>query len=86
MYYSTVMWLCAICQAGTSGESGAYVRAATTRGDGSIVLGGYTFGTFAGTFLGDDGATDFLAVALDENGDELWRWQVIYIFILQVPV
>lgn len=28
------------------------------------------------TFPRDDGATDFLAIALDENDDELWRWQV----------
>lgn len=49
------------------------VYAATPRADGSIVLAGLTDGDWAG---GPVGITDFAAVALDEDGEELWRYQV----------
>lgn len=40
------------------------------------MLGGHTYGSFATNFTGDTDATDFIAVAIDEDGNELWRWQV----------
>ena len=39
-------------------------------------MGGQTYGSFATTFDGDSDNSNFLAVALDEDGNELWRWQV----------
>ena len=71
-----------IYQSGTTGEAGAYGRAAAVRGDGSIVVGGLTSGSFATDFVGEDGAMDFIAVALDEDGNELWRWQVILVSVV----
>lgn len=47
--------------------------AATPRVDGSIVLAGVTDGNWDGELVG---TTDFAAVALDEDGAELWRYQV----------
>lgn len=47
--------------------------AAAARADGSIVLAGRTQGDWGGELVG---TTDFAAVALDEDGAELWRWQV----------
>jgi len=73
--------LIVIYQSGTTGYSGAYGRAAAVRGDGSVVVGGHTFGSFATDFV-EDGATDFIAVALDEDGNELWRWQVILVSVV----
>ena len=43
------------------------------RADGSIVLAGWTSGNWFGEVAG---LQDFAAVALDEDGEELWRWQV----------
>lgn len=40
------------------------------------MLGGHTYGSFANTFTGDYGASDFFAIAIDGDGNELWRWQV----------
>ncbi|CAN0410202.1 unnamed protein product, partial [Pylaiella littoralis] len=50
---------------------------AAGRSDGSVVLVGRTEGVW-----GDEqiGTTDFVAVALDEDGGELWRWQDGYEF------
>lgn len=42
--------------------------------DGSVVLAGYTLGVWGFESSGD---ADFAAVKLDENGIEVWRWQVI---------
>lgn len=47
--------------------------ASTPRADGSIVLAGITDGEWDG---GPFGVVDFVAVALDEDGVELWRYQV----------
>lgn len=47
--------------------------AADARSDGSIVLAGRTQGEWDGELNGE---TDLIAVALDEDGAELWRWQV----------
>lgn len=37
------------------------------------MLAGRTQGEWQGELVG---TTDFVAVALDEDGEELWRWQV----------
>lgn len=50
------------------------------------MLGGYTSGSFATTFTGDYGASDFLAVAIDEDGNELWRWQVRVVPEISIPL
>lgn len=60
-------------QAGVSEGRGVYAAGAAARADGSIVLAGYTNGDWAGEMVGQ---TDFASVALDEDGAELWRWQV----------
>ena len=41
--------------------------------DGSVVVAGYTAGSWACANLGE---VDFAAVKLDKDGKELWRWQV----------
>ena len=41
--------------------------------DESVVLTGHTNGLWS---IASSGATDWAAVKLDENGNELWRWQV----------
>ncbi len=50
-----------------------YSRGATARSDGSVVLVGATTGVWDRV---KTGSSDFAAVALDEDGLELWRWQV----------
>lgn len=60
------------------GQEGASIDivasyASTARADGSIVLAGVTTGDWFGDVAG---SADFAAVALDEDGQELWRWQV----------
>lgn len=47
--------------------------ASAARADGSIVLAGWTDGDWEGELVG---TLDFAALALDEDGAELWRWQV----------
>ena len=61
-------------QAGVSEDEYVIADAAAARADGSIVLGGRTSGDWYGEVNGID--MDFAAVALDEDGTELWRWQV----------
>lgn len=64
-------------QEGTSDSGGVYVFGAAARADGSVVLCGGTFGSFASDSSSvEAGSSDFLALALDEDGNELWRWQV----------
>lgn len=46
---------------------------AVVQADGSIILGGSTKGDWSGLNAVD---FDFAAVALDAEGEELWRWQV----------
>lgn len=45
--------------------------------DGTILLGGNTKGAWDGT---NAGSGDFFAVALSADGEELWRWQVMFDF------
>lgn len=42
--------------------------------DGSIYVGVFTLGVFGGDVSA--GGTDLAAVKLDNDGKELWRWQV----------
>lgn len=48
---------------------------AAARADGSVVLTGWTSGDWGGALSGD-ADLDFIALALGENGTEIWRWQV----------
>ncbi len=50
-----------------------YTYGSAARSDGSVVLVGATTGAWDGV---KTGINDFAAVALDEDGLELWRWQV----------
>lgn len=59
-------------QAGVEAVS-VVMFASAARADGSIVLAGTTSGEWDGELAG---ILDFAAVALDEDGVELWRWQV----------
>lgn len=59
-------------QAGTKEDDYAYMAVATS--DGSIVLAGHTLGDWDGVNEGGEG--DFIAVKIDTDGRELWRWQV----------
>lgn len=49
------------------------VEAIVVQADGTVILGGFTFGNWSG--LGS-GLSDFALVALDAGGEEVWRWQV----------
>ncbi|CAN0401618.1 unnamed protein product, partial [Scytosiphon promiscuus] len=60
-----------ISQDGTSGDD--RLNAVTVQSDGTIVLGGSTEGDFDGS---NAGGNDFVIVALDDDGNEIWRWQV----------
>lgn len=44
--------------------------------DGSVVISGYTYGSWAVTQAGDDEDTDFVAMAMDADGNVLWEYQV----------
>ncbi len=50
-----------------------YFNGVAVQGDGSILLAGGTEGDWVGTNAGEN---DFVMVALSEDGEELWRWQV----------
>lgn len=50
------------------------LRAVAIQADESIVLAGSTTGDWGGWTAGSD---DFAALALDSDGREMWRWQVI---------
>lgn len=57
----------------TSADSESKMRVAVMGADGSVVLGGRADGDWNGTTAGMD---DFVAVKLDAEGQEIWRWQV----------
>lgn len=63
-------------QAGRMGNGDTIAYAAAARSDGSVVLAGSTFGASETTFSETVGYSDFAAVAIDEDGNELWRWKV----------
>ena len=57
------------------------ILTAAVGGDKSVVMAGYSHGTWSGAGAGDawaggDKDADFAAVKLDADGKELWRWQV----------
>ena len=58
-------------QDGTDGLDS--VSAAVVGDNDSVVLAGYTSGSWSGITVGQ---ADAAAVKLDANGNELWRWQV----------
>lgn len=58
-------------QEGTIADDNLY--AIDMADDGSVILGGATYGGWVGTNAGGD---DFVAVKLSANGTEEWRWQV----------
>lgn len=50
-----------------------------TLADGSVILSGYTRGSWAAPYAGGnvvDYCGDFAAMALDANGNVLWTYQV----------
>ncbi|CAM9931836.1 unnamed protein product, partial [Ascophyllum nodosum] len=57
-------------QGGTDGDD--YMYSVVVGNDGSVVVAGYTAGSWACANLGE---VDFAAVKLDKDGKELWRWQ-----------
>lgn len=59
-------------QDGTSLSDGFFDVAAND--DGSMVLAGYTWGSWNAT---NKGSADFVAVKLDSDGSIVWSWQVI---------
>lgn len=44
--------------------------------DGTAVLSGYTYGSWAATQAGDDEDMDFVAMSMDADGNILWEYQV----------
>lgn len=60
------------------------ISAAVVGDDASILLAGYSSGNWSGNARGQ---ADFVAVNLDADGNELWRWQVFqpkYIVLAEV--
>lgn len=62
-----------VSQNGSAGDNSLW--AATALADGSVVLAGYTTGSWSGS---NQGAADFAVVKLDVDGLEEWRWQVMH--------
>ena len=63
-----------------------YTFASAARPDGSVVLAGKTSGSWKGDLSGTDAVTDFIAVALDEDGEEL-SWKVrLHVRVLRLTV
>lgn len=74
-----LVYLCAPHQSGTSVDDSFFAVAMAT--DGTVVLAGETEGGWSGK---PSGGSDFVAMKLDEQGLELWRWQVaLVMFILR---
>lgn len=44
--------------------------------DGSVVMSGYTYGSWSATKEEDDDDMDFVAMSMDANGNILWTYQV----------
>lgn len=67
-----------------TGDNFEEAYAIAMAGDGSVVVAGVTEGDYEGGGLSNslertessDDYADFLAVKLDENGTQLWSWQV----------
>lgn len=53
-------------------ENVEHVESVLMMSDDSIIMSGYTSGSFSGANLGD---MDFAAWKLDANSIEVWRWQ-----------
>ena len=51
------------------------MESTAVQADGTIVLGGITDGDWSGA---NTGGFDIGLVALDADGEEIWRWQVTY--------
>lgn len=61
--------------------------AAAMGNDGSIVMTGYTDGSWNATNAGGDGTIDFAAAKIDADNGVLWRWQISFDETLnQVPI
>lgn len=58
-------------QGGSDGDD--YVSDIVTGDDNAHILAGHTDGLWSDFKAGGE---DFAALKLDENGTELWRWQV----------
>ena len=44
--------------------------------DDSVILSGFTYGSWAGTQAGNQDDRDFVAMSINAEGDVLWRYQV----------
>lgn len=44
--------------------------------DGSVVMSGYTYGSWSATTEGDDDDMDFVAMSMDANRNIMWTYQV----------
>lgn len=62
-------------QDGTDDAETEGIRAVAIAEDDSVILAGGTPGNVSGTSAGP---SDFYAVMLDSEGEELWRWQVSF--------
>lgn len=50
-----------------------YFTCAAVGEDGSVVLAGESAGSWNGL---KKGSLDFIAIKIDSEGEEMWRWQV----------
>ena len=68
------------CQNGTAEED--HLLSIWEDDSGSVIIAGHTK---SGWSHASAGKSDFAAVKLDNNGKELWRWQVTLVHILCIP-
>lgn len=54
-------------------EASDKIFAAAAVDDGSVIISGYTEGSYGAV---NSGSTDFVAVEVDSDGSLVWKWQV----------
>ena len=65
--------MCSATRQDGTGLNDTFKAAAASGGDGSVILAGSSSGNWSGVTLGE---MDFIAIKLDSDGNEMWRWQV----------
>ena len=54
-------------------EENDKIFAAAAVDDGSVIIAGYTEGSYGAV---NSGSTDFVAVKIDRDANLMWKWQV----------
>lgn len=54
-------------------EEDGYIEAAIGVDDGSVIIAGYTYGSYGAVNVG---SSDFLVAKIGSNGNPVWQWQI----------